>query len=146
MKVNPLSKRVGGSSESFQATAPFFFFFISDKKRKEMLPFSKVVSTCVLLFSVPCLSSAFYLPGVAPHDYQIGEQVTLHVNSLTPSNLGKSVISYDFYNPQFHFCPPKDGALEQPESIGSILFGDRIFNSPFEVHFLLMSLLLDLHF
>ncbi|KAG1138798.1 hypothetical protein G6F37_003227 [Rhizopus arrhizus] len=98
-----------------------------------MLPFSKVVSTCVLLFSVSSLSSAFYLPGVAPHDYQIGEQVTLHVNSLTPSNLGKSVISYDFYNPQFHFCPPKDGALEQPESIGSILFGDRIFNSPFEL-------------
>lgn len=103
-----------------------------------MLPFSKVVSTCVLLFSASSLSSAFYLPGVAPHDYQIGEQVTLHVNSLTPSNLGKSVISYDFYNPQFHFCPPKDGALEQPESIGSILFGDRIFNSPFEVYFLLI--------
>lgn len=98
-----------------------------------MLPFSKVASTLVLSLSLSSLASAFYLPGVAPHDYKIGEQVTLQVNSLTPNVLGKSVISYDFYNPQFHFCKPKDGQLEQPESIGSILFGDRIFNSPFEV-------------
>ncbi|CEI96078.1 hypothetical protein RMCBS344292_10248 [Rhizopus microsporus] len=97
-----------------------------------MLPFSKVTSTLVLFLSLSSLGSAFYLPGVSPNDYQIGDQVALHVNSLTP-NFGKSVISYDYYNPKFHFCKPGNNTIEQPESIGSILFGDRIFNSPFEL-------------
>jgi transmembrane 9 superfamily protein 2/4 len=79
------------------------------------------------------LSSAFYLPGVAPHDYKKGEAVTLNVNSLSPNQQGKSVISYDYYYKQLHFCKPKDGTQEKAESIGSILFGDRIFNSAFEV-------------
>lgn len=91
-----------------------------------------MTSTLVLFLSLSSLGSAFYLPGVSPNDYQIGDQVALHVNSLTP-NFGKSVISYDYYNPKFHFCKPGNNTIEQPESIGSILFGDRIFNSPFEV-------------
>jgi transmembrane 9 superfamily protein 2/4 len=86
-----------------------------------------------LLFTLP-LSQAFYLPGVAPHDYQSGEKVALNVNSLTPSNQQvNSVISYDFYNDHFHFCKPSGGTQKQSESIGSVLFGDRIFNSAFEV-------------
>jgi hypothetical protein len=41
--------------------------------------------------------------------------------------------SDDYYNPQFHFCEPTAGPKKQPESLGSILFGDRIFNSPYNV-------------
>jgi transmembrane 9 superfamily protein 2/4 len=106
----------------------------------------KVVTTFVISLGLP-LTSAFYLPGVAPHDYKKGELVTLNVNSLTPSSAQqvKSVISYDFYNEQFHFCQPKDGKQEKAESIGSILFGDRIFNSPFEVCIFKVLLLLYLN-
>jgi len=39
----------------------------------------------------------------------------------------------DYYNPAFHFCKPPDGVKRQSESLGSILFGDRIFNSPYDV-------------
>ena len=39
----------------------------------------------------------------------------------------------DYYHPQFHFCEPPGGPRKQPESLGSILFGDRIFNSPYDV-------------
>jgi transmembrane 9 superfamily member 2/4 len=37
------------------------------------------------------------------------------------------------YDPHFHFCQPPDGPVKQRESLGSILFGDRIFSSPLEL-------------
>ncbi|ODM22424.1 hypothetical protein SI65_00012 [Aspergillus cristatus] len=91
-----------------------------------------------LLLSVP-LSSAFYLPGVAPTSYDEGQAVPLYVNHLTPGIAGQddqlhSVFSYDYYHPAFHFCGPKDGPSDVRESLGSILFGDRIQTSPFELH------------
>lgn len=98
---------------------------------------------CALVFfaSFPQLSNAFYLPGVAPTDYDEGQRVPLLVNRLTPvydSNLRKlkSVIPYDYYFPLFNFCTPPDGPKPQSESLGSILFGDRIFDSPFELNML----------
>ncbi|KAI9488770.1 hypothetical protein BDB00DRAFT_846904 [Zychaea mexicana] len=80
-------------------------------------------------------TNAFYLPGVAPIDYVNGDAVPLYVNSLTPmSNQQlKSVLAYDYYDPRFHFCQPEGGPQQQSESLGSILFGDRIFTSPFEL-------------
>ncbi|KAG8746998.1 hypothetical protein FRC10_002797 [Ceratobasidium sp. 414] len=82
-------------------------------------------------------SNAFYLPGTAPHDYHKDDAVPLYVNALTPMVIDadsklKSMINYDYYHPGFHFCEPKNGVWKQPESLGSILFGDRIFNSPIE--------------
>lgn len=82
-------------------------------------------------------ASAFYLPGSAPKDYAEGDPVPLLVNALTPqlsqhSKL-KSVLSYDYYHPRFHFCQPDGGPRSQRESFGSVLFGDRLYNSPFEV-------------
>lgn len=94
------------------------------------------------LFSV---SSAFYLPGVAPTDYKEGQSIPLLVNHLTPalhhSSQGKGpqstyVYSYDYYYPKFHFCQPEGGPVKQLESLGSIIFGDRIFNSPFNIEML----------
>uniref|UniRef100_A0A060T7V6 Transmembrane 9 superfamily member n=1 Tax=Blastobotrys adeninivorans TaxID=409370 RepID=A0A060T7V6_BLAAD len=96
-----------------------------------------------MLFLIPLaatlpVASAFYLPGVSPTDYEEGQKVPLLVNSLTPeysfSDGGlNSVLSYDYYFSSFHFCQPDGGPKKQGESIGSILFGDRIFNSPFEL-------------
>ncbi|KAI0028138.1 Nonaspanin [Vararia minispora EC-137] len=86
--------------------------------------------------------NAFYLPGAAPHDYKKGDKVELYVNALTPMLAGhenaklKSLINYDYYNPQLHFCTPEEGIKKQPESLGSILFGDRIFNSPYDIRML----------
>src|SRR5436190_5362506 len=92
-----------------------------------------------LLLLTPRLSSAFYLPGVAPTDYGEGEKVPLHVNRLTPTVSDRdeqlhSVFSYDYYEPAFRFCQPEGGPKDVRESLGSILFGDRIRTSPFELH------------
>ncbi|KAI8993096.1 Nonaspanin [Trametes punicea] len=98
---------------------------------------------CLLgVLSLLSTAHAFYLPGAAPHDYYEGEPVELFVNALTPMIAGhddaklKSLINYDYYNPAFHFCQPEGGPKKQPESLGSILFGDRIFNSPYDIKML----------
>ncbi|KAF9199110.1 hypothetical protein BGZ49_010815 [Haplosporangium sp. Z 27] len=80
-------------------------------------------------------AQAFYLPGVAPHEYEAGDNVPLMVNALTPGSDSelRSVIPYDYYDPQFGFCEPKEEKA-QAESLGSILFGDRIWNSPYQIN------------
>jgi transmembrane 9 superfamily protein 2/4 len=88
--------------------------------------------------AAPDLTTAFYLPGVAPTSYKQGDLVPLHVNRLTPaaSNIDgtlKSVVSYDYYHAAFHFCRPKPPPEYVSESLGSILFGDRIMTSAFEL-------------
>ncbi|RDB25385.1 Transmembrane 9 superfamily member 7 [Hypsizygus marmoreus] len=91
---------------------------------------------------VPACAQAFYLPGAAPHDYVLGEPIALFVNALTPKLMSKddsklkSMINYDYYNPKFRFCEPEGGPVKQPESLGAILFGDRIFNSPYDIKML----------
>lgn len=88
----------------------------------------------VCLLALCGLSQALYLPGVAPNDYDLGNEVPLFVNSLKPmSNLQKSVLSYDYYDKRFHFCQPEGGPKKKTESLGSVLFGDRIYTSKFEV-------------
>jgi transmembrane 9 superfamily protein 2/4 len=92
-----------------------------------------------LLLSTSSLTSAFYLPGVAPTSYDEGQAVPLYVNHLTPGiarhdDQLHAVLSYDYYDPIFHFCQEKEGARDIRESLGSIIFGDRIRTSPFELY------------
>jgi transmembrane 9 superfamily member 2/4 len=92
----------------------------------------------LLLAVAPSLVSSFYLPGMAPRSYSQDEEVELHVNHLRPSRLDdsepvRSVYSYDYYSPEFHFCQPDGGPKAVSESLGSIVFGDRIFTSPFRL-------------
>ncbi|KAK6064299.1 endomembrane protein 70 [Seiridium cupressi] len=93
------------------------------------------------LLALPQAISAFYLPGVAPTSYKKDDNVPLYVNSVKPvaasqDALLHSVMSYDYYHDRFHFCkrPEPDGPKYVSESLGSILFGDRIMTSPFELH------------
>ena len=91
-----------------------------------------------LLIAAPQLASAFYLPGVAPTSYKPGDHVPLYVNSIRPVAAPQdqrlhSVVSYDYYHPAFQFCQPEGGPEYVSESLGSILFGDRIMTSPFEL-------------
>lgn len=65
----------------------------------------------------------------------------LNVNRLTPvgsqiDGTLKSVVSFDYYHPAFHFCRPDPEPKYVSESLGSILFGDRIMTSPFHLEML----------
>lgn len=92
----------------------------------------------LVVLLVAAVARAFYLPGVAPTDYKESTKIPLFVNHLTPLDQGTKgektyVYSYDYYYPKFHFCLPEEGRIKQLELLGLILFGDRIFNSPFDI-------------
>lgn len=101
----------------------------------------------VALYAWIGVAAAFYLPGVAPTTYKKGDKIQLFVNHLTPSMHRSSsthakskartpIYSYDYYYPKFKFCQPEDGPTKQLESLGAIIFGDRIFDSPFQIKML----------
>ena len=96
-------------------------------------------SLSALVLLSPTLTTAFYLPGITPTNYHHSDLVPLTVNHLTPSQSDRdpqtrSVFSFDYYHHAFHFCPPEGGPQYISESLGSILFGDRIQTSPFQLH------------
>lgn len=105
---------------------------------------SLAAPTAVLLTALcalPSFTSAFYLPGVAPTSYKPGARVPLNVNSIKPLASQQdarlySVMAYDYYTEKFGFCQPEGGPRYVAESLGSILFGDRIMSSPFELNML----------
>ncbi|KAK1768019.1 hypothetical protein QBC33DRAFT_569063 [Phialemonium atrogriseum] len=102
------------------------------------LPISAPSVLLASLLATPQLASAFYLPGVAPTSYEPKHLVPLYVNSIKPiaspqDALLHSVVSYDYYYPLFKFCRPEGGQQNVRASLGSILFGDRIKTSPFEL-------------
>ncbi|KAI8585494.1 hypothetical protein BDZ88DRAFT_432524 [Geranomyces variabilis] len=86
----------------------------------------------LLLLAAAHHVAAFYLPGVAPRDYAPKESVPLFVNAVSSS---KTVLPYDFYTSSFRFCRPEK-VTRKSESLGSILFGDRLQSSAFELKML----------
>jgi transmembrane 9 superfamily protein 2/4 len=82
----------------------------------------------LLLLALP-LAKGFYLPGVAPHDFQRGEKVELKVNKLTST---RTQVPYEYYS--LPFCMPKNGVEMSAENLGEFLTGDRIDNSPYQLY------------
>lgn len=85
---------------------------------------------CVLLWAVVGLShlaNGFYLPGVAPRDYSIGEPLDIKVVKLDSV---KTQLPYDYYS--LPFCRPAK-ITEDTEALGEVLGGDNIENSPYDV-------------
>ncbi|KAI8023488.1 Transmembrane 9 superfamily member 9 [Camellia lanceoleosa] len=76
-----------------------------------------------LLFFIHAHS--FYLPGVAPQDFQKGDPLKVKVNKLTST---KTQLPYSFYS--LPYCKPEK-IVDSAENLGEVLRGDRIENSPF---------------
>jgi len=72
-------------------------------------------------------AAAFYLPGVAPHDFKQGEHVEIKVNKLTST---RTQLPYEYYS--LPFCQP-DAIENVAENLGEVLRGDRIMNSNYDV-------------
>jgi transmembrane 9 superfamily protein 2/4 len=80
----------------------------------------------VLLAAVlPC--AGFYLPGVAPIEYEKGHKVDLKVNKLTST---KTQLPYEWYS--LPFCKPEE-VVNQAENLGEVMRGDRVMNSAYEI-------------
>ena len=92
------------------------------------------MSSIILALLVLCSPAhAFYLPGMAPRSYRAGDAVPVSVNVLTSS---ASALPYGYYDNSLGFCKPAEGVSDEPESLGSVLFGDRIANSPINIKML----------
>ena len=134
MRDPQASGRSGRNPEAQASSSKAMSSSRSSTRQKSLLRAS--LSALLLLEG----ASAFYLPGSAPRSFAQGDSVPLLVNALSPQIASKkqlqSLLSYDYYNPQFHFCRPGDGQREPKtvsESLGSVLFGDRLYESPFDV-------------
>ncbi|KAI3727317.1 hypothetical protein L1987_67130 [Smallanthus sonchifolius] len=68
-------------------------------------------------------SESFYLPGVAPRDFQRGDPLQVKVNKLSST---KTQLPYDYY--YLNYCKPKH-IQNSAENLGEVLRGDRIENS-----------------
>ncbi|KAL9107502.1 MAG: hypothetical protein Q9227_007604 [Pyrenula ochraceoflavens] len=103
----------------------------------DLSPAFTAASLILLWLAEPVYS--FYLPGVASTSYKLGAKVPLYVNALTPAvsvedDQLHSVIAFDYYHPAFRFCRPDGGPKWVRESLGSIIFGDRIRTSSFDLN------------
>merc|ERR1719217_1753786 len=77
-----------------------------------------------------CLDAAvgFYLPGVAPREFQDGERVEVKVNKLTST---MTQLPYDYY--RLPFCKPPE-IKYFAENLGEVLHGSMIQNSAYELY------------
>ena len=71
-------------------------------------------------------ANAFYLPGVAPHEYEAGELIDIKVNKLDSV---QTQLPYAYYS--LPFCQP-NVIEEAAENLGEVLSGDMIETSPYE--------------
>lgn len=81
-----------------------------------------IISVFVLLVHY---SHCFYLPGVAPQDFQKGDELKVKVNKLTST---KTQLPYSYYS--LPYCKP-ERIVDSAENLGEVLRGDRIENSPY---------------
>ncbi|GAB4853793.1 Transmembrane 9 super member 7 [Ancistrocladus abbreviatus] len=76
---------------------------------------------CAFFLILPIHS--FYLPGVAPRDFQRGDPLQVKVNKLSST---KTQLPYDYYF--LSYCKPSQ-IMNSAENLGEVLRGDRIENS-----------------
>jgi transmembrane 9 superfamily protein 2/4 len=90
---------------------------------------SAAVLLAVVVLGLLAEAEGFYLPGVAPRKYVLGEQLMVKVNTLTSS---LTPLMFDYYN--LPFCEPKGGEKALPENIGEVLAGERTETSAYQFH------------
>ncbi len=69
----------------------------------------------------------FYIPGVAPKNFETGDEVMLKVNKLTSV---KAQLPFSYYS--LPVCKP-DSVIDSAENLGEVLSGDVIENSMYEI-------------
>jgi len=80
-----------------------------------------------LLASGLTLTQGFYLPGVAPREFEKGDNINVKVNKLFSM---KTQVPYQYYT--LPYCEP-DTIMYKQQNLGEILRGDEITNSPYKV-------------
>jgi len=93
----------------------------------KMEQLSRMCVFCVLI-TMPTQLWGFYVPGVAPKDYEKNQHVEIKAVKLTSV---KAQLPYEYYS--LPFCRPEGGIIYKAENLGEVLRGDRITNTPYSV-------------
>jgi len=81
----------------------------------------------VLFLSYFNIINAFYVPGVAPTDYEEGQSVDIKAVKMTSV---RTQLPYEYYT--LKLCAPEK-IQYQSENLGEVLRGDRIVNTAYDV-------------
>lgn len=73
-------------------------------------------------------TNGFYLPGVAPENFAVGDSVQLKVNKMTSVH---TLYPVDYY--RLPNCQPENGPSMVNENLGEFLAGDKIESSPYRL-------------
>ncbi|CAB3408173.1 unnamed protein product [Caenorhabditis bovis] len=85
------------------------------------------LGTLIVLFALFPSDESFYVPGVAPMDFEINDKIDVKAVKLTSSS---NIMPFEYYS--LPFCKPKDGQIVyKSENLGEVMRGDRIVNTPF---------------
>lgn len=71
--------------------------------------------------------------GLIGTSYEKSEKIDLLVNALSSPN---TVLPFDYYTESFGFCRPEGKPKREKSSLGSVIFGDRLFYSTYEINVL----------
>ena len=103
---------------------------------------SVFLALVAVLSTVVPVAFGFYLPGVAPKEFDTGESVVLKYDKMDSV---KTQLPYSIYD--LPFCTPKDAekkdkdgnpdtvVVNAADNLGEVLAGDRMESSPYELRF-----------
>lgn len=84
----------------------------------------------LIIISLIPFSNGFYVPGVAPVEFRKGQRIEVKAVKMTSIH---TQLPYEYYS--LPLCLPKNGTfVYKSENLGEVLRGDRIVNTPYEVH------------
>ncbi len=94
-----------------------------------LTPPSVLLLLLLALVASPGPAEGFYVPGVAPTDFQNGQEIEVRAIKMTSTH---TQLPYDYYS--LHFCPPEGKVEYKSQNLGEILRGDRIVNTAYKLH------------
>ncbi|KAL9981382.1 hypothetical protein ACROYT_G010080 [Oculina patagonica] len=97
--------------------------FTEKLKKKTTLWLLSSLILCVNILPV----RSFYLPGIAPIDYERGEKLDVKAVKMTSI---KTQLPFEYYS--VPICKPEN-LQYKPENLGEVLRGDRIVNTLYEI-------------
>ena len=83
----------------------------------------------LVFFTLLGAGTSFYVPGVAPQDFNAGDPIDVKAVKMTSAH---TQLPYEYYS--LKLCKPKDGVVEYfSQNLGQIIRGERIVNTPYQV-------------